>query len=56
MIVEAVGTRQEHNKVPSKDTGLESMLFLATGATVMLLENIWPEKRLVTEQWVLYMI
>ena len=45
--VEAVGTGPEHNKVSSKDIGLESMLFLAIGAKIMLLENIWPEKGLV---------
>ena len=45
--VEAVGTGPEHSKVSSKDIGLESMLFLAIGAKIMLLENIWPEKGLV---------
>ena len=42
-----MGTGPEHNKVSSKDIGLESMLFLAIRAKIMLSENIWPEKGLV---------
>ena len=45
--VEAVRTGQEHNKVSSKGIRLKSMLFLAIGAKIMPLENIWPEKGLV---------
>ena len=38
------GTGPKHNEVSSKDIGLESMLFLAIGAKIMLLENVSPEK------------
>ena len=44
---QARGTGPKHNEVSSKDIGLESMLFFAIGAKIMLLENIWPEKGLL---------
>ena len=45
--VKAMGTGQGHKQGFNKDIGLESMLLLAIGARIMLLDNIWPEQGLV---------
>ena len=45
--VKALGTGDGHEKGSSRDIGLEGMLFLAKGARVILLENLWGEMGLV---------
>jgi hypothetical protein len=44
--VKAVGTGQGHEQGSYRDIGLESMLLLAIGARVMLLDNLWSQKGL----------
>ena len=40
--VKAMGTGQGHEQGSNRDIGLESMLLLAMGARIMLLDNLWP--------------